>query len=159
MFFREKGEAILAALSGKVISIADVDSPIFAGKVVGDGVAIIPTDDTALSPISGVISFVGEQKHTFGITGYDGVEILIHLGIGTVALNGEGFEPLISKGDQVVAGQPICKVNWETVKAHNMDTTSPVIITSSSMDNIKRLTITEGQVQAGKSVCMRYINK
>lgn len=100
MFFREKGEAILAALSGKVISIADVDSPIFAGKVVGDGVAIIPTDDTALSPISGVISFVGEQKHSFGITGYDGVEILIHLGIGTVALNGEGFEPLISKGDQ-----------------------------------------------------------
>ncbi|MGN1282094.1 MAG: PTS glucose transporter subunit IIA [Succinivibrio sp.] len=159
MFFRSKGDPILAPLSGEVIEISDVQSPIFAGKVVGDGVAIVPTDSIAKSPVSGVVSFIGDQKHSYGITSYDGVEILIHLGIGTVALNGEGFESLVQKGEQVVAGQPICQVDWDLIKSRNMDVTSPVIITSSSMENVKRLTITQGKCQSGVTVCMRYVNK
>lgn len=159
MFFRSKGEPILAPLSGEVIEIGDVKSPIFAGKVVGDGVAIIPNDAVAKSPVSGVVSFIGDQKHSYGITSYDGVEILIHLGIGTVSLNGMGFESLVKKGEQVVAGQPICQVDWDFIRKNNFDTTSPVIITSSSMENVKRLTITQGKCQAGVTVCMRYVNK
>lgn len=159
MFFMDKGEGILAALSGNVVAISEVESPIFAGKVVGDGVAIIPTDSLAVAPISGIVSFVGDQKHSFGIQGYDGTEVLLHLGIGTVALNGKGFSPLVKKGDKVNAGEPICTVDWSIVKSSGMDTTSPLIITSTSMDKIKRLTITQGQAQAGKTVCMRYVNK
>ena len=88
-------------MSGQIISISDVNSPIFSGKVVGDGVAIIPVSSEVFAPISGVISFIGIQKHTLGITGFDGIEVLIHLGIGTVALNGEGFTQHVSVGQKV----------------------------------------------------------
>lgn len=159
MFFRAKGEEILAALSGKVIALDDVDSPFFSGKVVGDGVAIVPNDSQAVAPISGTVSFVGEQKHTYGITGYDGVEVLIHLGIGSVSLEGLGFSPCVKAGDKVQAGEPICTVDWDLLKSKGIDITSPVLITSNAMDNIKRLTITEGAAIAGKTVCMRYVNK
>ena len=161
MFSKEKGEAILAPLTGKVVEISEVKSPIFAGKVVGDGIAIEPKSDDGIAkaPISGVVSFVVEQKHSFGITGYDGIEILIHIGIGTVALNGEGFEPVVTKGQQVKAGDPLCRINWELIKEKGFDLTSPVIITSNSMSNVKRLTLREAWVQAGLSPCMEYVNK
>jgi len=159
MFFKDKSEDILAPLSGNIISIADVESPIFAGKVVGDGVAIVPCDGLTVSPISGVVAFVGEQKHTYGITGFDGTEVLIHLGIGTVALNGEGFTPYVKKGDRVNAGEPICNVDWNLIKSKNFDITSPVVITSGSVEKIKRLTVLIGLAQAGKTVCMKYVNK
>ncbi len=157
MFFKEKGEPIYAALSGNVISIDEVNSPIFAGKVVGDGVAIVPYDGLAVSPVSGVVSFVGEQKHTYGITSFDGIEVLIHLGIGTVALQGEGFTPYVKKGDKVNAGEPICNVDWALVKDRGLDITCPVVITSTSIDSIKRITVYNGLATAGKTVCMEYI--
>ena len=159
MFLRQKGEEILAPLSGKVISISDVNSPIFSGKVVGDGVAIFPTDNVALAPISGVVSFVGAQKHTYGITAYDGTEVLIHLGIGTVSLDGEGFESLVKAGEQITAGTPICKVDFDLIKSKQLDITCPVVITSSSIDKVKRLTSTLVEAIAGKTACMRYVNK
>ena len=119
--------------------------------------AIVPYDGLALAPISGIVSFVGAQKHTYGITGFDGTEVLIHLGIGTVELNGEGFTPYVQKGDKVAAGDPICNVNWKLVKDRNLSIVSPVVITSGSMEKIKRLTIFQGLAHAGKSVCMRYV--
>ncbi len=159
MFSKEKGENIISALSGNVISLDEVSSPIFAGKVVGDGIAIVPYDGMVVSPITGVISFVGVQKHSYGITSFDGIEVLIHLGIGTVALNGEGFTPFVEKGDKVNAGDPICNVDWNIVKDHNLDITSPIVITSQSVEMIKRLTIYQGLATAGKTACMHYILK
>lgn len=97
IFSKNKGEPIYAPLNGKVIAITDLEEPIFAAKVVGDGVAVIPDDGNALSPVSGVVSFIAKGLHSYGITTYDGVEILLHLGIGTVSLNGEGFTPLVKK--------------------------------------------------------------
>ena len=159
MLFGQKGEDILAALTGEVISITEVESPIFAGKVVGDGVAIIPTASEVKAPISGVIAFIGEQKHTYGITGYDGLEVLIHLGIGTVALNGKGFTPLVEPGQQVNAGDRICIVDWDSIKKAGYDITSPQVITSTAIDKIKRLTLINGFATAGVSPCMRYVLK
>ncbi len=159
MFFTPKGESILAPMSGQIISISDVNSPIFSGKVVGDGVAIIPVSSEVFAPISGVISFIGIQKHTLGITGFDGIEVLIHLGIGTVALNGEGFTQHVSVGQKVTAGELLSHVNWDLIKEKGFDITSPVVITSSSNDKIKRLTLQNGPAIAAQTVCMRYITK
>lgn len=159
MLFAQKGESILAALTGQVISITEVDSPIFAGKVVGDGVAIIPTSGEVKAPISGTIAFIGEQKHTYGITGYDGIEVLIHLGIGTVSLNGEGFTPLVKSGQKVTAGDRIAIVDWESIKAKGFDITCPEVITSTAIDKIKRLTINEGFATSALTACMRYVLK
>ena len=138
MFFvKDKGEPIYAAMSGHVVSIGDVDEPIFAGKVV--------------------VSFISDQKHSYGITGDNGIEVLLHIGIDTVKLEGEGFTSLVKKGDRVEAGQPICKVDLDFLRQKRFDITSPLIITSGSVDRIKRLTLRTGQAVAGETVCMRYV--
>lgn len=157
MLFKPKGEPILAAVSGEIIPLGEVQSPIFAGRVVGDGVAIIPASGEVKAPISGTVAFVGAQKHTFGITGFDGLEVLIHLGIGTVELDGKGFTPLVSAGQKVEAGQRIAIVDWDLVKEAGFDTTCPEVITSTSIDRIKRLTVINGHATAGQSPCMRYV--
>lgn len=157
MLFQQKGEPVLAALSGEIIAISEVQSPIFAGKVVGDGVAIIPASGEVKAPISGTVAFVGEQKHTYGITGFDGLEVLIHLGIGTVELNGKGFTPLVKPGQRVDAGERICIVDWDAIREAGYDTTCPEVITSTAIDKIKRLTLINGHATAGVSPCMRYV--
>lgn len=157
MLFRDKGSEIVAAMSGHVTAVGDVDEPIFAGKVAGDGVAIIPASGEAVAPISGTVSLIGKQKHTYGITGFDGIEVLLHIGIDTVKLNGEGFTPAVKVGDRVQAGDLICTVDLDLLRARHFDTTSPLIITSGSMDRIKRLTLRTGQAAAGQTAVMRYV--
>lgn len=159
IFSKNKGEPIYAPLNGKVIAITDLEEPIFAAKVVGDGVAVIPDDGNALSPVSGVVSFIAKGLHSYGITTYDGVEILLHLGIGTVALNGEGFTPLVKKGDQVQVGTPLCRMDIDLLKSKGVNTTSPLIITSGSSDRIKKLTLITGSASAGSTICMRYVTE
>lgn len=156
MLFQSKGEPLVAAMSGHVVAIGDVDEPIFSGKVIGDGVAIIPEDGEAVAPLSGIVSFVGEQKHTYGITGYDGLEVLLHIGIDTVKLNGEGFTPHVKKGDRVSVGSPLCTVDLKLLKDRGFDVTSPLVITSQSVDKVKRLTLRTGDAKAGETVVMRY---
>ena len=157
MFFAERGTPVIAPISGHVVTIGDVDEPIFAGRVIGDGVAIVPSDGHVVAPISGVVSFIGEQKHTYGIKGFDGIEILIHLGIGTVRLEGEGFEPLVKVGDKVEVGSPICNMDLALMRERQFDLTCPVVITSAAMDKVKRLTLRAGQALAGQTVCRRYV--
>ncbi len=159
MFSKAKGDEIKAAVAGKIIPLEDVESPIFAGKVVGDGVAVIPTEGRAVAPLSGTVSFIGEGKYSYGITGFDGTEVLIHIGIDTVKLEGKGFTPLVEKGQKVEVGDPICDFDLGLIKQEGYDTTTPVIITSNSMDSIKRLTLLTGDAQAGSTVCMRYVKK
>lgn len=156
MLFRDKGSAVLAAMNGRVVTVGDVDEPIFAGRVVGDGVAIIPASGEVVAPISGVISIIGAQKHSYGITGFDGVEVLLHIGIDTVRLQGEGFECLTAVGRKVQAGDLIARVDLDLLRQRSFDTTSPLIITSGSIDKVKRLTLRTGQAAAGSTVVMRY---
>ena len=156
MFFKNKGTAVIAPMSGHVVTIGDVDEPIFAGKVVGDGVAIIPSSGEVVAPIAGTISFIGEQKHTYGIVGFDGVEILIHLGINTVKLNGQGYDCKVEVGQRVEVGTLLCIMDLDFIRQQQFDLTSPVVITSGSIDKIKRLTLRSGQALAGQTVCMRY---
>lgn len=157
MFFSERGTPVIAPISGHVVTIGDVDEPIFSGRVIGDGVAIVPSDGKVVAPISGVISFIGAQKHTYGIVGYDGIEVLIHLGIGTVRLEGEGFTPAVQVGAKVEVGAPICTMDLELMRAKQFDLTCPVVITSAAMDKVKRLTLRTGPALAGQTVCMRYV--
>ena len=82
---------------------------------------------------------------------------MLHIGIDTVKLEGNGFTPLVKKGERVQAGQPICKVDLDFLRQKRFDITSPLIITSGSVDRIKRLTLRTGQAVAGETVCMRYV--
>ncbi|MCR5083956.1 MAG: PTS glucose transporter subunit IIA [Succinivibrionaceae bacterium] len=151
-----KGNPIVAAMSGTVSDIAKLNEPIFAGKVVGDGVSILPSSGRVVAPISGVVTILPETQHSIGIKGYDGLEVLLHVGIDTVKLKGEGFTALVKVGDKVTVGQEVIKVDLALLRNRNYDTQSPLIVTSRAMDRIKRLRITEGECVAGETECMRY---
>ncbi|WP_046180184.1 glucose-specific PTS transporter subunit IIBC [Domibacillus tundrae] len=120
----------VAPISGELLPITEVPDPVFSGKMMGDGFAIKPSDGTVVSPVNGKIINVFPTKHAIGITADNGREVLIHFGIDTVKLNGEGFEALVSEGDVVTAGQPLLKVDLDYIADNATSTITPIIFTN-----------------------------
>ncbi|MBS4534328.1 glucose PTS transporter subunit IIA [Clostridium sp. D2Q-14] len=126
-----EGEIILKSpLSGKLIKIENVPDETFAQKFLGDGIAIDPTSGTITAPISGKIAQLFETKHAIGIITNEGIEILIHIGIDTVQLKGEGFKSFVSQGDTVKAGDKLIEFDLDFVKNKAKSMITPVIITN-----------------------------
>lgn len=117
-------------LEGKLVPLEEVPDQVFASKMMGEGFAIEPSQGEVVAPVTGKIASVFRTKHAIGLISDTGLEVLIHVGIDTVALDGEGFELLVQEGDPVKAGQPILKVNLETLKAHNKPIITPVIFSN-----------------------------
>jgi len=126
---------IATAVAGKVISLDDVSDKVFASRALGEGVGIVPTDGTIVAPVSGVLATVAATGHAYGIKTDDGVEVLVHVGIDTVRLKGEGFTVLVTKGERVTRGEVLGTVDLEVVKAAGYDPTTMVVVT-----NTKNLT-------------------
>lgn len=116
--------------TGKVVPIEEVPDQVFAQRMMGDGYAIELTDNTIVSPVDGEVILVFPTGHAFGIKTEDGVEILLHLGIDTVELNGEGFEGKVQQGDKVKAGDVLTVMDLEKIKAAGKSVVSPFILTS-----------------------------
>lgn len=93
--------SIYAPVTGKVISLEEVPDPIFSGKMMGDGAAILPADGKIYAPVDGELTTVAATKHAFGFTMENGVQVLVHFGLETVGLNGEGFEVITKQGSKV----------------------------------------------------------
>ncbi|WP_028986262.1 glucose-specific PTS transporter subunit IIBC [Thermicanus aegyptius] len=128
---REAGEeAIAAPITGEVLPLSEVPDQVFSQKLMGDGFAIMPTEEIVVSPVDGEIATFFPTKHAIGIVSKEGREILIHVGIDTVKLNGQGFEPLVAEGDKVKKGQPLLKVDLEYVKKNAPSIITPVILTN-----------------------------
>ncbi len=127
---REKRTTIVvtAPLSGKVISITEVPDPVFSGKMMGDGAAILPEDGKIYAPIDGVLTTIAPTQHAFGYTGENGQEVLVHVGLETVGLNGEGFTVHKKAGDKVKAGDLVAEVDLEFLKNKGLNTVTPVVI-------------------------------
>ncbi len=117
-------------MSGEVVPLAEVPDQVFSQKMMGDGFAVMPTDGTVVSPVDGKIINVFPTKHAIGIQSAGGHEILIHVGIDTVKLNGQGFEALVKEGDEVKKGQPILRVDLDYVKQNAPSIVTPVIFTN-----------------------------
>ena len=98
----EKENELKAYISGKVISITEVADSVFASTVLGDGIAILPDGNTVFAPCGGTISMLADTGHAVGITADNGAEILIHIGLDTVSLNGEGFKIMADQGETVI---------------------------------------------------------
>ena len=96
-----KNHEIKSPINGKAILIEETGDSVFADKILGEGVAVMPDDGTVVSPLDGTVTHISEEKHLYTITTADGVHILVHIGIGTVALNGEGIKPLVKVGESV----------------------------------------------------------
>ena len=140
---------IVSPLNGKVVPLSQVPDPVFAEKVLGDGCAVIPADGKIYSPVDGEISSIAETKHAYGITSDDGTELLIHFGLETVALKGEGFTSHVQVGDKVKAGDLIAQADMAVMKERKINTITPVLITDGA-DDIE-ITVQEGEAKAGKT--------
>ncbi|PAH38820.1 hypothetical protein APV95_08210 [Staphylococcus aureus] len=101
-----------------------------AGKMMGDGIGFIPEKGEIVAPFDGTVKTIFPTKHAIGLESESGVEVLIHIGIDTVKLNGEGFESLINVDEKVTQGQPLMKVNLAYLKAHAPSIVTPMIITN-----------------------------
>lgn len=147
------GESVdlVAVANGEVIAIEAVADPVFSGKMMGDGFAVEPTDGTIVSPVNGTIKSVFPTKHAIGIETKEGVEVLVHMGIDTVSLEGKPFSVKVKEGDQVQAGQVLAQVDLEALQQADKKATMIVVFTN--MDKIQAFELTQkGSQQAGNTI-------
>jgi glucose PTS system EIICBA or EIICB component len=123
-------EGIVSPIKGVLKPITEVPDQVFAGKMMGDGFAIEPSEGTVVSPVNGKIVNLFPTKHAIGILSDTGREILIHVGIDTVKLKGEGFETLVAENDVVEQGQPLLKVDLAYIKEHATSIVTPIVFTN-----------------------------
>lgn len=145
---------IIAPMTGVSVNITEVNDPVFSQKFVGDGLGIIPESNEVFAPVSGTVVNVIDTKHAVGFQTDDGVEILLHLGLDTVTLNGEGFVCDLKEGDVVTVGDRIMTMDIDFVKSKGFDTTCCVLIANYS--ELKKYDIITGHVTATKDTVFTY---
>ena len=116
-----------APCDGEIVELENVNDEVFSKKMVGDGVALLPKGDTICSPARGVITKIFPTCHAFVLKA-DKVEIIVHIGIDTVKLKGEGFRALVSQGEEVGAGEPIISIDRAFLEASGVDLTTPIVV-------------------------------
>jgi len=122
---------LVAPASGKVIALGEVPDPVFAQKAVGDGVAMAEiSSDLVGAPIDGTVELIFHTNHAFIVKTKDGIEVMVHIGINTVELEGRGFERLIEQGQSVKAGEPIIRIDRQLISDAGFSLVTPVVITS-----------------------------
>ena len=139
---------VLAPLDGTVVDLESVPDEVFAQKMAGDGVAIAPSGQLAVAPVTGDLVKLFPGGHAFGIAMNDGVELIVHIGLDTVELKGEGFENIATEGQVVKAGTPIVRFDRATIERLGKVMLSPVV--SSGAGTIVRRA--SGTVRAGRDV-------
>lgn len=144
--------SIIAPLSGEIVALEKVPDPVFAEKIVGDGIAILPENGKIYSPINGKLVSVAATKHAFGFQSEEGLEILIHFGLETVGLNGEGFTVHKQEGSDVKIGDLIAEVDVDFIKSKNLPTITPVLICAGLDD--KAMETASGKVEASKDAVL-----
>ena len=145
---KNKVLSVIAPLSGKVVALEQVPDPVFAEKALGEGAAIIPESGKIYSPVDGEVASVAATQHAFGFSSTDGLDVLVHVGLETVALNGEGFIVHVKEGDKVKAGDLVAEVDLKFLESKNLNPITPVIICD-GMDEMS-MSIAGGTVSAGK---------
>ena len=147
-------KSILAPLSGQAIPLEQVPDDVFSQKILGDGIAIIPTDGKIYAPVDGEIATVAETLHAYGFTSEDGLEILVHVGLDSVKLKGEGFTSHVQVGDKVKAGQLVAEVDLKFLISQGVPATTPVLICEGAED--AQLNTVTGDVKAGKTKVITF---
>lgn len=142
--------SVLAPMNGQAVPLDQVPDEVFSQKVLGDGLAVIPSEGKIFSPVNGEISSIAETKHAYGFTADNGLEVLVHFGLETVALQGQGFTPHVQVGDRVKAGDLVAEVDMEFLKSKQINTITPVLICD-GMDNMQ-IETAAGMVKTGDTV-------
>ena len=145
---------IASPLDGTVVALEQVPDPVFADKVLGDGCAVIPKNGKIYSPVNGEISSVAETLHAYGFTSEEGLEVLVHFGLETVSLGGEGFTSHVKEGDKVKVGDLVAEVDVDLLKKKEINMITPVLVCDGA-DEMK-MEVSEGETQKGKPVLNFY---
>lgn len=140
---------VTAPFSGTLVPLSEVPDETFASGVLGEGIAIEPSDGLFCSPVDGTVETIAETKHAIGFAAENGLEILVHVGLETVSLNGEGFEILVKEGDRVKAGQPVAKADLALIRERGLKTITSIVLTGGADD--MELNCAEGIAAAGKT--------
>ena len=143
--------------TGMCVSIVEMPDEVFSERILGDGIAVIPEENEVLSPVDGEVVQVAQTGHAFCIKSNDGVEIMIHIGVDTVELKGEGFECFVKPGDKVKKGDKLATADIKMIKEKGYPLHTAMVITNgkelSSMEGLY------GEVVAGKDAVINYIKK
>lgn len=150
---------VKSPVDGQAVPLEQIPDEVFSTKVLGDGIAVIPQEADALtvySPISGTISLFADTCHAVGLTTPEGVELLLHFGLDTVNLNGEGFTPRATQGEKIKAGQPLMDVDLTVLKKNKLNPITILVI--SDTKDYTPIFYTGNNVSAGKEVVIE-LNK
>jgi PTS system N-acetylglucosamine-specific IIC component len=148
---------LISPITGDIVALTDVPDEAFASKAVGDGVAIRPTDKIVVAPANGTLVKIFGTNHAFCLETDDGAEVVVHIGIDTVKLEGKGFKRLVEEGAAVKAGDPVLELDLDYLTANAASIISPVVV--SNIDDFSGLAdVANGNVTAGKSKLFDIIN-
>jgi PTS system glucose-specific IIA component len=152
---KQKSIEITSPLSGKIVPLTEVPDEAFAGKHMGDGLAIEPSEGKIVAPFDGTVSHLIHTNHAIIIEHASGLQLLIHIGINTVAMNGEGFNAHVASGDSFQAGDTLIAFDQDKIKAAGYPTITPIVIANG--DDVKQLEhlVTSGIAAAGKDTLLR----
>jgi len=131
-WLKGKKTAIYAPVAGEIVELGDVPDEVFSAKMAGDGIAIKPMEDIFRSPIDGVITKIFPTNHAF-VASNNGLEVIVHIGIDTVELKGDGFTRLIKEGDSVKAGDPVIQADLSLISSKAKSIITPVVVNSSKV--------------------------
>lgn len=157
MIFSKKQSAMLAVCDGLSAPISEIPDEAFALGLLGKGFAQDPENDIFRSPVDGIVENIAKTKHAISIHTDDDLDVLVHIGVDTVEMNGDGFEVRVSEGDKVKAGQIIANAKIALIKEKGFNPITAVLITNP--EKVKNIAYEFGKTTAGKDAVMYYTRK
>lgn len=154
IFKKNKEFYVYAPMDGTAAALSDVPDEAFSEKMLGDGAAILPSNGAVFSPVDGVIEDITDTKHAFCIIADSGADLLLHIGVNTVNLNGEGFKVFVKNGDRVKVGDKIGLIDLELLKKHGLPSETPTLLTEPEKFEIVK--VNSGLMNGGKDVLFIY---
>ncbi len=154
MLFQKKQKAIVAVADGVSIPLSGVPDEAFASGMLGQGFAVKPSAGTVCAPIDGTVESISDTRHAYTLLSPDGLDVLVHIGIDTVEMKGEGFLSMVRVGDRVKAGDVLARADLDLIREKGFETVIPVLVT-----NPERLTVTDtvyGKTLGGETKTLYY---
>lgn len=150
---KKEAETVLYAVcNGECIPLSEVPDEVFSSGMLGQGVAFVPADGEFVSPVAGTVVTVAQTAHAYSICTASGAEILVHIGVDTVSLGGEGMTPLVREGDAVAVGTPLARVRLALLREKGVSSVTSVLVTAGAQPH--SCTFSYGNVRAGESAVM-----
>ena len=154
MLFSKKEPALLAVADGTAVPLEQVPDEAFSSGVLGVGFAVLPESGSIHSPVSGRVESVTDTGHAYTILSDDGLDVLVHVGIDTVELKGEGFMPFVFAGKAIKAGDVLVRVDLDVLRQRGLPAHIPVVVTNP--ERLSKMELSYGDVHGGKSRVMTY---